>query len=58
MRRLSPLLLWLTLVALLAAGSLLVLEGCGIRLFGTTLLNFCPEEEARPAGPPRTSPAA
>lgn len=41
-----PLLLavWLALALILGALAVVTLHGCGIRLFGTTLLDFCPDE--------------
>jgi len=43
---------WLALTLILGALAVVTLHGCGIRLFGTTLLDFCPEEPELAEGPP------
>lgn len=44
---------WLALTLILGGLAVVTLHGCGIRLFGGTLLDFCPEEAEQPEGPPR-----
>ncbi len=51
-RRAALLAAWLALVAILGALAVVTLHGCGIRLFGETLLDFCPKEAEQPQGPP------
>lgn len=43
---------WLALTLILGALAVVTLHGCGIRLFGTTLLDFCPDEAEIAKGPP------
>jgi hypothetical protein len=43
---------WLALTLILGALAVVTLHGCGIRLFGSTLLDFCPDEPELADGPP------
>ncbi len=43
---------WAALTLILGALAVVTLHGCGIRLFGTTLLDFCPDEPEVAEGPP------
>lgn len=51
-RRLVVGLVWGAFALVLAGIGALMLHSCGLRLFGTTLFNFCPVAAEAPPGPP------